>query len=71
MNRASFYQQRNAGLWRVARVAHRCDWKHNGFRCGHHINPGDRYFDTRELNPNSSNIHGTYRICAECAIEEI
>jgi hypothetical protein len=69
--RANYYTRRYGGLWRTARVEHRCDWRKDGFRCRHEIRPGERYFDTGYLNPHSSNRHGTYRICTECANEEI
>jgi hypothetical protein len=71
MKRHAYYKQRNGGRWRKARVGHRCDWKREGYRCGHHIQPGEEYFDTMERNPHSSSEHGTYRICTECANEEI
>lgn len=69
--RAAYYQQRNGAQWRTARVQHRCDWRTYGYRCRHEIQPGERYFDTKEHNPRSTSDHGTYRICAECANKEI
>jgi hypothetical protein len=69
--RAHYYAQRLGGRWRTARVEHRCDWRRGGFRCRHMIAPNALYFDTKLKNPYSSNEHATYRICDECANEEI
>ncbi len=71
MKRHVYYTLRNGGRWRIARVKHRCDWGVVRERCGHRINVGDEYYDTREQNPSSSSPYGTYRICAECARQEI
>lgn len=71
MNRATFYTQRHGGRWRTARVEHRCDWKHDGLRCRNHVRPGERYFDTGTINPSSRSPHAHYRICTDCANEEI
>lgn len=69
--RAQYYKQRYGGLWRSARVPHRCDWRKDGMRCMHQIQVGERYFDTKLPNPNSSNPHAGYRICEACANEVI
>lgn len=69
--RAEYYIRVRGAVWRKARVTHRCDWKHNGFRCRYQIQPGEQYFDTKLINPDSSNPHATYRICCNCAGEEI
>ena len=72
MTRADWYARNTGGGWRTARTAHRCDRVDQyRLRCACRIEPGTRYFDTNQHNPNGRHQHAKIRLCGACANEEI
>lgn len=57
--RATFYARRYGGGYRIARKALTCEQS----LCLRKVQPGDKYFDTREV----TTFPKTKRICAGCA----
>jgi hypothetical protein len=63
---ADFYTTKYAGCWRIARIKRHCLVP----LCLNHIQPGERYFDTMQLeNPRLS--RRTKILCATCANKNI
>lgn len=61
--RASFYAQKNGGGYRTARATRKCEQ----FGCYKRIEPGEAYFDTREV----TTFPKTKCICEGCAEESL